>query len=220
MPQSLGFRGVQQLRKRGPLELHALIEGLEHGRLDRIDALGRRRIILGNRCDGGAGEIEERLGVRKGGRRVACLLQRQLAVEIAFRKCDRRRGRVCLDDQVQQIRRLQLTRRDGIAADDHVQRAFGADEPRQSLCSSGARQQTELHFRQAELRRRRSHPVVADQGELQAAAEGGAVERRNHRLGRLLDLRAQIREVGRGNHLRGAELGHIRARRRTPLRIR
>ena len=48
-------------------------------------------------------------------------------------------------------------------------------------------------------------------GELQPAAEREAVQRRDHRLGEALDEIEQIVKIGRGDHQRRVEFGHVRA---------
>jgi hypothetical protein len=48
-------------------------------------------------------------------------------------------------------------------------------------------------------------------GELQPASERKAVQCRNHRLGEALDESEQIVKVGRRDHERRIELGHVRA---------
>ena len=65
VPQCLRFRTVHQFDEQRAFDLHSLVKGLERGRLDCIDALERRRIILGERSNRVAGKIQKRLDVGK-----------------------------------------------------------------------------------------------------------------------------------------------------------
>ncbi len=60
---------------------------------------------------------------------------------------------------------------------------------RQSLRAARPGKQSELHLRQPEFGRLHRHPVVARERDLETAAERGAVNRRDHRLRRVLDQR-------------------------------
>ena len=73
----------------------------------------------------------------------------------------------------------------GLPGGDHLQRLLDADDARQALRAAGARQQAELHLGQAELRRRHGDAVMAAERHLEPAAERRAVDRRDHRLGRM-----------------------------------
>jgi hypothetical protein len=65
------------------------------------------------------------------------------------------------DDAVDQPRLQRRLGADRIAGDDHLQRQFGAHRAWQPLRAAGSRQQPDSHFRQAQARVRRRHPVVA-----------------------------------------------------------
>ena len=73
-----------------------------------------------------------------------------------------------------------------------VERRSDADQARQALRAAGARQQAELHFGQADLGRGHRDAVVAAQRHLEPAAERRAVDRGDHRLGRVLDRSSQL----------------------------
>ena len=96
-----------------------------------------------------------------------------------------------VDDAVGQ----RLCRPDRLAADDHPQRLFRADQPRQALGPAGAGQQAELDFGQADPRPRRGDPEMAGERQLEAAAQSRAVQRRDHRLCRRFDLADHLAEA-------------------------
>ncbi|MNN57660.1 hypothetical protein D3C81_1726580 [compost metagenome] len=95
------------------------------------------------------------------------------------------------------------------AVGDHFERPFRADQTGQALRAAGARQQAEMDFGQAAFRAARGNAVVAHQRHLQSAAERGAVDGGDHRLGAVLDGRLHLGQPGR--HQRLAELGDIGA---------
>ena len=84
----------------------------------------------------------------------------------------------------------------GFAVTHHVERFRHADEPRQPLRALGAGDDAERHFGQADLRAGDGHAVVAGHGQLQAAAERGAVDRHDDRLGAVFDAREEIVQIG------------------------
>ena len=71
-----------------------------------------------------------------------------------------------------------------LAREDQVERRPDADQPGQPLAATGAREDSELHFGQPELRLRviGRDPIVASEGELETAAETGPVDPRGDRL--------------------------------------
>ena len=79
---------------------------------------------------------------------------------------------------------------DLLAGQHQIQRLGHPDEARQALGTAGARQQAELHFRQAQHRLAvfGHHPAMAGERQLQPAAEAGAVNGGDHRDGQCLDL--------------------------------
>ncbi len=77
---------------------------------------------------------------------------------------------------------------DRLAADDHLQRLFGADRARQALRAAGARQQADFYFGQCEQRVLRRDSIVATERQLEPAAHADAVHRCYHRLCRALDV--------------------------------
>jgi hypothetical protein len=62
-----------------------------------------------------------------------------------------------------------------------------AGDARQPLRPAGAGQQAELDLGHAELRVGHRDPIMAAERDLEPAAERGAVDRRDHRLGAILD---------------------------------
>src|SRR5882762_8964331 len=74
---------------------------------------------------------------------------------------------------------LELLRRHGVAGNDHVERRFGADEPRQALRTARAWHQPQFHLGQGDLRALGGHAEVAAHGQLQPAAHAGAADRSN-----------------------------------------
>ncbi|MNS40663.1 hypothetical protein D3C72_729880 [compost metagenome] len=77
-----------------------------------------------------------------------------------------------------------------LAGQHQIQRLGHPDEARQPLGTAGARQQTELYFRQAQhgFSVICHHPAMAGQRQLQPAAEAGAVNGGDHGYGQRLDL--------------------------------
>jgi hypothetical protein len=126
-----------------------IVERLEHRRLDGVDDLHGRRIMLRQRRNRATREIEESLGVRQRGRDVTRLLQGQLAVG---RLLNERKGAghdILVNHPIEQRRLRELARGDGSAADDHVERALRPHQARQTLRPTGAWQEPELHLGQA-----------------------------------------------------------------------
>ena len=95
------------------------------------------------------------------------------------------------------------------AGRDHLQRLLRTDDARQALRAARAGQQTEMHFRQAALRRRHGDAIVAAQRGLQAAAERSAVDRGDDGLRGILDRVADVVQARRLRRL--AELGDVGA---------
>lgn len=82
---------------------------------------------------------------------------------------------------------MRLLRIDHVAGQDHLQRAALPDEPRQTDGAAVSGDDSELDFRQPELRVLAREPDVAGERELQAAAEREAVHGSDHRLRHLLE---------------------------------
>ncbi len=113
---------------------------------------------------------------------------------------DRALQQVAFDDGVDDALALGLGGGDVAAREHGVERVLGAGEARQALRAAGARQQAEMHFRQAHARGRQRNAIVGAQRRLQAAAQRRAVQRRDDQLGRILH--------------RGDDVVQVRARRR------
>ena len=106
--------------------------------------------------------------------------------------CRRRRGpeqNARRHDLVHQSDPQRLRGPLALPGQDHVERCPQADQPRQALGAAGARDDAELHLGKAELGLGMiaGDAVVAGERELEAAAETGAVDRRDHGLGQGLD---------------------------------
>jgi hypothetical protein len=113
-------------------------------------------------------------------------------------------------EPVDEAQRERLLRAGVPAAEDQIEGRCRADQTRRALRAARARQQAELHFGQSELRAVDGDAVVRGERDFQAAAERGAVNRGDDRLGTRLDAVAHVRQ--RRRHRRFAELADIRAR--------
>ena len=78
-----------------------------------------------------------------------------------------------------------------ISAGTHLNSHGDSGKARQALRAGGPGNEAEFHFRLSDLGSRRGHTVVAGHGHLQAAAEGRAVNRHDHRLGTVFYLQQQ-----------------------------
>ena len=119
------------------------------------------------------------------------------------------RLQLALDQPVDEAGLIGLLRGDGVAGRGHLQRLADSGDARQPLGAAGAGQEAELDLGHAQLRRRDGDPVMAGERDLEAAAEGGAVDRGDDRLGAILD---DVDDLGEHRHLhRLAELGDVGA---------
>ena len=118
-------------------------------------------------------------------------------------------GRRAFDDFLDQAVLERFRRADRIAANDHLDRKLRADRARQTLRATGARQQTELHFGQAEPRFLDRDAIVACQRNFETATERGTMDRSDDRLRRLLHEFENLGETGRLRRL--AEFGDVGA---------
>jgi hypothetical protein len=110
---------------------------------------------------------------------------------------------------VDQAKFLRLASPHMPAARDHLGSRLDARQARGALCAAGARQDAQVHFRQAHLRALDRHPVVTAQRHLEPAAKGRAVQRCNDRLFARFDHVRDVRQLRVGQRL--AELLDIRA---------
>ena len=99
---------------------------------------------------------------------------------------------------------------DTLAAADHGDGARNAHDARQSLRAARAGDDAQRHFRQAHHRARRRDACVAAQGQLEAAAQRRAVQRRHHGLAAVFDGLDHGGQLGLGQGL--AEFAQIGAR--------
>ena len=105
---------------------------------------------------------------------------------------------ITLDDAVHDARSGGARGRNVLAEGAHLDGQLGAGQARQALRTGGAGDDTEQHFRLADLCRRNRDAVVASHGKFQTSAERGAVDRRDYRLGTVLDV-AQAGVNGAGS---------------------
>jgi hypothetical protein len=98
-----------------------------------------------------------------------------------------------------------------IAGGAHFERVANAGDAGEALGAAGAGEEAELHFRNAELRGRYGDPIVAGERDLEAAAECGAVDRGDDRLGAILDHVYDLRQHRLGKSLGRVELADVRA---------
>ena len=185
--QRLRFGRLDQHGEGLALGLDAPVEGQLHRRFDRIQAFQRRRIVGRCRGDGGAREAEEAFGIGMLDLPVAHLAASAPAaaasLATAMAACTRR-----------------LRPRDRTAAsppacppatgvpDTIMFTAVSSPTARgKPLGAAGARQQAQLHFRQTDLRALVGDAMMHAQRQFQPAAQGQALDRRDHRLGAALE---------------------------------
>ena len=122
---------------------------------------------------------------------------------------DRVRDQLAFDQPVDQPAFERLRRFYRGAGGGHFQRLGNASDARQPLGSAGPREQAELDLGDAHRRGGDGDPIVAGERDFEAAAERGAVDRRDHRLAARLDA---VDHLGQHRQLhRLAELGDVGA---------
>ena len=100
-----------------------------------------------------------------------------------------------------------LPGRNVLAGGDHLQGFLNSNDARQALGATGAGQQAEGDFRQAQTCRRHGDAVVTGQRHLEAAAKRRAVDGGDYRLERALDGVLDGEQTGA--LLRAAEFGDV-----------
>ena len=135
--------------------------------------------------------------------------ERPLFGDHLLREGDGTLDEVALDDFVDEAGRERVLRRNRIAAQNHRKTLFDADEPRQKLRSTGARNDAELDFRQAQPRAGRGDAEMTAERHLEPAAERRAVHGGDRRLLDFFDRGDDLGEAGRLHRL--AELGDVGA---------
>ena len=174
-----------QLEEAFALLLQPFVERQVDGGADRVGR-GERRLqparSLGQRRD----RVGEDRAVGLGGGELAVVVA-QLAQRALLRQHLAGKGLAAggrtFDDFLDQAVLQRLRCADRIAADDHLDREFRTDHARQTLRAAGARQQAELHLGQAEPCVFGRDAEMAGQRDLETAAERGAVDRGDDRLG-------------------------------------
>mmetsp|Transcript_3085 Transcript_3085/g.10134 ORF Transcript_3085/g.10134 Transcript_3085/m.10134 type:complete len:261 (-) Transcript_3085:18-800(-) len=201
MLQRVGLRRPLELAEARLLEGEAVLHIVAHGGFDALDD-GFRRVERRPRLEFGDGvrvfEAVDEHGLRAADRRRLDDLD-GLGFQI-------RPG----DDGVDGAERERLLGRHLAAGDHDLRRRVRADEPRQALRAARAGQDAEVHLRQTDPRAAGHDAVVARHGELEAAAERGAVDRRGRRDIRVLEGAHDLAEARL--HWRLAELRDVRAR--------
>ena len=136
--------------------------------------------------------------------------QRRAGGGETFGERDRRGRQVAVDDHVDRALRVCDRGCHRSAGHDRLQRVGDTDQSRQPLRAACAGQHAERDFRQPDHRGGYGDAVVAAQGELESAAEGGAMDRGDHRLAERLDRGNHVVQVRIGN-VAGIELGDVGA---------
>ena len=213
MAQRAGLGAQHQLFKQAPLLGQALLEPQRRRGRDRIDAGDRGGEV--RECGPGrvAGELRERLEVGFPDRAVPRARMRARPRAGACREIHGRCQQVAVRQAIDQRRLREHRRRDGLAAQDHVQRGLDANQPREPLRPAGSRQETELDLGQAELRVLVHHTVMATERELETAAKREPRHGRHDRLRRRLERRDHVAQVRGGLHRRRTEFLDVGARR-------
>ncbi len=136
--------------------------------------------------------------------------KRQLLVDRLAREGDRALAQLALlDELVDHAPGVRLLGAERRSRKDRLQRRLRADQARQALRAAGAGDEAELDLGQAELGRGNGDAVVADQRDLEAAAERCAVDRGDDRLRAVLDRGLRVRQARARERL--AEFGDVGA---------
>ncbi|MCY1277914.1 hypothetical protein D9M70_266260 [compost metagenome] len=107
---------------------------------------------------------------------------------------------VGLDQAVDQAQRVALAGVERLSVEHHLQGGLHADQARQALGAAGAGKQPETHLRQAQAGVGAGDAMAAGQGQLQATAEGHAVDGGKQRL---VDSRQIVQQLRQGRCLPG-----------------
>ena len=189
-----------QLHEKSSLGLQALLEGLVHRSLDTANVpLGSHKAAEFSGV--GFAEIGENLWFAA--RRLDLVVGISNPLQGASLGDDltgESQGAVAqfslFNDFINQTHGVTGRRRDVGAAGHHFQGLFHPDDARQTLGAAGAGKKAQGDFRQAAFGRRDRHAVVAGQGHFQTTAQGGAVDRRNHRLGGVFHGVLHVKQTG------------------------
>jgi hypothetical protein len=189
----------------------ALRERQRRRRLDAVDDRQRRRIpalLFRNPGARSGKELRRRLPQP----RIERARPAQLAAlaHHAVCKLRARRRQVAFHHLVDEAQFERLLGGDGIPAHHHAQCCFHADQARQALRAGGARQYAQLHLGQPELGAGDGAAEMAGQRELQAPAEGEAVDRRHHGFGHRIHVVHEHRQGGQADWCGLAELRDVR----------
>jgi hypothetical protein len=210
------LRAGHQLHEELALDLQALVERQVGGGLDALDVVLRGEEAAGLAGDRGA-EVGEQLGValRFGDLLVAVAHAGER--HVLGHRSPSEGDRLGAERVVRTVLHLVdepafegLVGADVTARGHHLECLGHAGQARQALGAAGTGQQSEVHLRQTELRRRQGHPIVRAECHFEPAAEGRPVDRGDHRYGRVLDHTLRVgeaRRLGRSP----AELGDVGA---------
>ena len=99
---------------------------------------------------------------------------------------------IAVDNRVDEAEFERLFSVEGIAGKDRLQCPLDADQPWHALGAAAARQQSDLDLGQTDRRAGCRDPVMARQRDLEAAAEGGAVDGGDNGLFAFLDVCARL----------------------------
>ena len=178
------FPTVHQLPEQIGLPLHPFVKGQGDGGFHGLDDILRRPEPLEAAPMLLAKPVEQ--GGWRSNRAVADLDHRRVKpfAQIGDRAVDQS---ILRHDRVDQYHGLRVRCRHRLAENHHVERGLDPDQAGQALCPAGAGQQAKRHFGQAQPRRWRGDAIIADQCRLQPAAQRGAMDRGEDRLGRSFD---------------------------------
>ena len=116
---------------------------------------------------------------------------------------------VAFDDAVDQADVMRFLGARHAAAGDHFERLLDARDARQALGAAGAGEQAQFDLGNAQLGGGNRDPIMAAERDLEPAAQGGAVDRGDHRLGAGFD---PVDDFGQPRHHRRlAEFGDVGA---------
>ena len=199
MNERLGLLGLDALEEQRPLTLAALVERQRSGRFDRVDNLQRRHLLApGLRRQLACRREQRRVLVRRAQvlRPLAGLADTRGHRHVA-RKTNRALDEVAVDDAIDQTGGVRITGLERLSGHAHVERFPDADEARQPLRALGARNDPEVDLRLPDQGIRHGDPEVSGHGDLETAAERGAMNRHDHRLGAVFDPRQERVHVAR-----------------------